>query len=546
MNTAAPRSQTAETFLLRRPGRGRAPGLSDLFMPLDNLLTGGGDPRLALDPACGLNEYGCGPFPSPHTFDFASSTASPISERAYERVGLARENLMRSAIAVGFEDAFDARIEDMREELRSSLRLNTAEADIVFSPSGTDSQLHALFLGRAVLGSRLTTIVVGSDQTGSGTAFTSRGRHFASITANEQAVRKDAPIAGLACDSVALPLIDGATDISARANGDLGVLDAIEAAVEGGSSVLLQIMDSSKLGWRAPSKACLDEIASRWPDEVQVVVDACQMRLSRRRIRAYLDRGFMVLITGSKFFGGPAFSGALLFPAKLARSLDRGEAIPPGLLDYTARSDWPKGWAALRSQFERRPNLGQWLRWEAALEEIRAYYDVPDEFRALALRELRIGIESLVALSPSLRPLATPAKACVAEDEEFCSATIFPFTLQHDGSTLSATECRIVHRALARDLADVVAGSAADRELATRPCLVGQPVRIERRGEQPTAALRLCLGARLVTEAWSPDAGVVRKNLQRELDRIASVVAKIELVLARASTPEFSEFCHGI
>jgi len=270
------------------------------------------------------------------------------------------------------------------------------------------------------------------------------------------------------------------------------------------------------------------------------------MRLSRRRIRAYLGRGYMVLVTGSKFFGGPAFSGALLVPARLARSLGRSEAVPPGLLDYAVESDWPKGWAPLRSQFERRPNLGQWLRWEAALEEIRAYYEVPDEFRALALRELRIGTESLVALSPSLRPLERPARTSLACDEEFCGATIFPFTLHRDGRALSATECRIVHRSLGRDLSDVVAGSAADRELAGRPCLVGQPVRIERCGAQPTVVLRLCLGARLVTEAWSPDAASARQNLQRALDRIASVVAKIELILARASGPELTESCHGI
>ena len=546
MNGAAPNSQIAEALLLRRSERGRAVGVSDLFMPLDDLLVRGGDPRLALDRTCGLNEYGCGPFPAPDTICFASSTASPISERAYQRAGLAREKLTRSAIAVGLEDAFDARIEDMREEFRSSLRLSAVEADIVFSPSGTDSQLHALYLAGTLLGSRLTSIVVGADQTGSGTAFTARGRHFSSITASERAVRKDAPIAGLACDSVALPLIEGATDIRARANGDLAVLDAIEVAVAGGSGVLLQIMDSSKLGWRAPSEACLEEIASRWPDEVQVVVDACQMRLSRRRIRAYLERGYMVLVTGSKFFGGPAFSGALLVPTTLARTLDPCAAIPPGLVDYAACSDWPKGWAALRSQFERRPNLGQWLRWEAALEEIRAYYDVPDEFRALALRELRIGIESLIALSPSLRPFGTSARSCAADDEEFSGTTIFPFTLHRDGSVLSATECRIVHRLLGGDLGNVIAGPVADSELAARRCLIGQPVRLERRGERPTAVLRLCLGARHVTEAWSQDAGLAQQKLQRELDRIASVVAKIELVLARASAPEMAEFCHGL
>src|SRR5215470_20146939 len=103
MTTAAPRSQVAEALLLRRFDSGRPPGLSDLFMPLDDLLIRGGDSRLTLDPRSGLNEYGCAPFPSPQSLGFASSTASPISELAYQRAGLAREKLMRSALAAGFD-----------------------------------------------------------------------------------------------------------------------------------------------------------------------------------------------------------------------------------------------------------------------------------------------------------------------------------------------------------------------------------------------------------------------------------------------------------
>ena len=56
-----------------------------------------------LDPISRVNDYGCGPMPSPQTWSFASSTASSISERAYERAGLAREELMRLAIAVGLK-----------------------------------------------------------------------------------------------------------------------------------------------------------------------------------------------------------------------------------------------------------------------------------------------------------------------------------------------------------------------------------------------------------------------------------------------------------
>jgi hypothetical protein len=519
-------------------GQGSGQGLRDLFAPLDHLLAGGGDPRLTLDSVSGVNEYGCGPVPSPETWNFASSTASSISARAYGRAELAREELMGTAITAGVEEAFDARIEQMREELSEHLELSAAEVDVVFSPSGTDSQLHALFLARSLLGSKLTTIVVGSDQTGSGTLYTARGRHFAALTAGGRPVRKDTPIAGLSGESVALPLIDGA--------GDVAVLDAIEMAVGNGARVLLQIMDCSKLGWRAPGEACLDEIARRWPDKVLVVVDACQMRLGRRRMRNYLDRGYLVLITGSKYFGGPAFSGALLVPSRLSRSLERGVQVSRGLLDYAGRSDWPNRWADLRSRFESRPNFGQWLRWEAALEEIKAYYQVPDAFRALALKELGTGIQSLIALSPSLRLVGSGTNADDADDEEFAAATIFPFMMERHGSPLSVEACRAVHRLLTHELTGMAAGSEADRQIAARRCLVGQPVRLERRDGEPAAVLRLCIGARLVTETWSAEAGIARKNLQREIDRVAEVVAKIELLLAHAGGRQVAELSYGL
>jgi hypothetical protein len=517
--------------------------LRDLFATLDDLLSCGGDPRLALDPVSRLNDYGCGPSPLPHTLGFASSTASTISERGYERAGLAREELMRSAIAVGLEEALETRIEDMREELKSYLSLPSKAVDVVFSPSGTDSQLHALALAHSLLGGGLKTIVVGADQSGSGISYTARGRHFNRFTASGAIVRKDTAIEGLVGEAIALPLAD-ASELKLRGDADAAVLAAVQTAVAEGAGVLLQIMDASKLGWRAPSQACLDEIARRWPDKVVVAVDACQARLSRRRLRNYLDRGYMVLLTGSKFFGGPAFSGALLVPSVLSLAPQRGDGIAPGLADYASRSDWPQRWTALRSRFESRPNLGQWLRWEAALEEIKGYYAIPDAWRAMALREYRGGIEDLIALSPSLQLVGREAGAA-AMDEEFAEATIFPFTLSRHGRALSLHECRELYSVLAQDLSRVIDVGEADRDIIAQRCLIGQPVRIERPGLHPIAVLRLCVGARQVTDTWSADAATARQNLQRELDLIAEIVAKIELLLAYDGERGFTELSDG-
>ncbi|MCJ9705794.1 hypothetical protein MOV74_32430, partial [Bradyrhizobium sp. SHOUNA76] len=63
--------------------------------------------------------------------------------------------------------------------------------------------------------------------------------------------------------------------------------------------------------------------------------------------------------------------------------------------------------------------------------------------------------------------------------------------------------------------------------------------------EAPQAVLRLCVGARHVTEAWSPDAAERQRNVQHVLDRIAHVLVKIELLLDRgavAAVPVNSAF----
>src|SRR5579859_6834904 len=226
------RYEVAKRATLRHQSRS-ASAMAELFAPLDRLLSGGGDPRLTVNPASGLNEYGCQPFPCPDTVSFSSSTATSISQRAYDRAQHAREALLQSAISVGIEAAFDARIEAMREELKAWLGLSRTPVDVVFSPSGTDAQLQALFLARALLGPALTTVVVAADQTGSGTVNTARGCHFSAATANGSTVRKGEPIAGLAAcvDSIALRLFDDQGQPCPQTASDALVFAAVERSL---------------------------------------------------------------------------------------------------------------------------------------------------------------------------------------------------------------------------------------------------------------------------------------------------------------------------
>jgi hypothetical protein len=232
----------------------------------------------------------------------------------------------------------------------------------------------------------------------------------------------------------------------------------------------------------------------------------------------------LVIITGSKFFTGPPFSGAVLVPGDFAAALNATSAIPAGLLEYISCSDWPQNWPLLRVRFPVRTNFGQWLRWEAAIEEIGAYYRVPDSFRKMALTAFGQAVEGLIAASPWLDLLPWQDRPLDPADEELAQRTIFSFTIRQGGGLRSLSDCRTLYRALA--------GHAVSGDLspAAQACLIGQPVALGR-DPSPPAALRISAGARLVSEAWSSDAKTAERNLQRAIDDAGTAIANLETLL---------------
>ena len=509
------------------PSRGREPFcLALVRQRLEVLLTSGGDVRLNLSRSAGRNSYGCTPFPRPDVIDFASSTASSISERGYARANDARTRLW-SSLAVqpdllGFEDA----VENSRNELRGQLGLRDVE--IVFSPSGTDAQLQTLFLVKALLGTPLTTIVVGADQTGSGTVHTARGEHFSDRTACGVAVGKGLPVAELAAGvrTEAINFCDGQGHLRSRDEMDAQVRRVVTAAVGRGEKVLLQIMDSSKLGWTAPGENCVSALAQAWPDDVCIVVDACQMRLSRKQLEQYLSHGYLVMITGSKFFTGPAFSGALLVPPALAEPARAIRAVPQGLRDYSSRFDWPLCWPGLRAAFAPEPHYGQWLRWEAALAEMAAYFEIPASFRQALFECFEQSARRMIGQSRHLELLESPG-ADGGHDGEFRHQTIFSFLPHRQGTALNLEQCGRLYRAMGEDVSRFLPSGADDdeRRIAARRCQIGQPVALRHR---PGAALRLCASARLAVRCWSRGEAGAGQALAPELADLAAAIEKLD------------------
>ena len=116
------------------------------------LLSSGGDSRITLDPATGINKYLSGPYPRT-TLAYASSTANDMSRAAFAHV---------TALAAEGNGSDEARLEGLRDRLRAAYRL-PEDCSVVFAPSGTDLEYVALacVAGRAPGG--IHNVLLGAD-----------------------------------------------------------------------------------------------------------------------------------------------------------------------------------------------------------------------------------------------------------------------------------------------------------------------------------------------------------------------------------------------
>ncbi|MGI3777868.1 MAG: hypothetical protein ACRYGC_11315, partial [Janthinobacterium lividum] len=492
----------------------------ELARAAESLLVQGGDERLALDPATGLNRYGCAPHPRPGVTEFASCTSSSVSPAGLAAAETARRTLLAEALRVGHRAAVDAGCAAAASRVLGHYGVQGAAAFIV--PSGTDAALLATaailarLRGEGRGGTAVTCLLVDPAETGSGVPAAARARHFADATATGAVVARGEPLAGC-------PLAIGLETVALRAaSGEAlplrDVDDAFERALERGCAaghVILHRADCSKTGLVVPGAEACRRWSARFGARLTVVVDASQARLDAAEVRRSLDAGWPVILTGSKFFGAPGFCGALLLPGAQAGAMAAGAPLMAGLGDYAA------GLAADPARAEW--HAGLVLRWAVALHGM-------DAFRGhdAAAVEARLGglgrrIEALVRADPRLALVAAGGGA----PEGLASRSIFPFTVRAPGAdrAMRPDELAVVHDWLGRDLGEAVGDArrpagAHWRQVAASRCRVGQPVRLG----HGLGALRIALGAADLLEDDGGDAlSLVFAKLALVLDHLADL-----------------------
>jgi hypothetical protein len=433
----------------------------------EQLLVSGGDARIAIDPVSHLNKYGCQPFPDPALLDFGSSTASVISQAGFAAANSLRERLLREAGAETLKIVCAREMQRIRRELLHDV--SDLGVRLVFATSGTDAH----FIAALHAGVPLTVVMVEEAETGSGVAAALSASFCGKAAGSIESVSLRA------ADGMPRPLADIDAEVSA----------SVERAVMLGRRVLLIMVDQSKTGMIAPSPACVMGLHQRYPDQVSVLVDACQFRIAKPTLRAYLQQGFMVALTGSKFLTGPSFSAVLLLPEKM-QGLPGDDAALTG---------------------EDVANVGLLLRWEAALVEWRRFGNLPQSLIVEFMEAFAKAVQQRLNDDPRFEflPAPQPDRRPLIEAQSWDHLpSIFPFLLyrvhaavsvdkRHPPRTpLNREETQQVYRQL-----QVSEDGSGQGSMAALRCQLGQPVACGVRSGIAVSALRLCISARLISDA---------------------------------------------
>jgi hypothetical protein len=506
----------------------------DWSMTTEQLLSSCGDSRHTVGPN-GRNRYGNRYSPEPGLLSFGSCTSSTVSEVAFA----AADRLHGWLRALGsdvLEESVDDLYERVRTELMSNIAMDSAASlDVVLCPSGTDAELVPLLVALAEA-PRVTTILVGASEAGSGTGNAARGVHFDPVTPSGSEVEPgtlvDPSIDGrVRLERVGIRDADGAPTDEANVDGEVRAI--VGAAIGRGEHVLLHIIAHSKTGVHAPSLRCVDELVHAHPRQVDVVIDAAQGRFSRTGLAESLARGYMVMVTGSKFFGGPPFAGAVLVPHERAGGRAIPTEIPQGFGAYFVRAMLPRTWREARATLAPGLALGVLMRWWAALAEIRDYYSVPAALRLVVFNRFHDVVPEIVAATEHLELTMVPTPPQPNQGTRLLESntTVFPFACRTpDGTLLGMDQLREL-------AAEVRAGSLVDEHLSPQLAVLrselGQPVELAS-GSTSLPVLRIALGGRdIIRTCVTPAAGTTFDERLERLEReVTRTLQKVDALVA--------------
>jgi len=322
------------------------------------VLTEGCDERVHIIPESGLNKYHLNPVNYERLLQRGSCTANLLTRRSH---GVAKAFLGKYD-----ELSYEHLLETQSARLKSLVGSEFNDPfDIYFAPSGSDLVYYPLMFQLMLNpNKKLINVVSCPEELGSGSKFASETRFYANYNQFGESIVKGEFVDPENTSEVHY--------LDAR-DEDGNILDRTKAikkiiAENPGASVVGSLVFGSKSGIKDDLNVIDPDSDTMW------VVDLCQFRVDPKLIHELLEKGVMVMLTGSKFFQAPPFCAAMLVPRKWSEKLSEVDASvikPYGKL-FSAY-DIPFFMQNMRDQLPAKENKALRLRWEIALDEMEAY-----------------------------------------------------------------------------------------------------------------------------------------------------------------------------
>jgi hypothetical protein len=272
--------------------------------------------------------------------------------------------------------------------------------------------------------------------------------------------------------------------------------------------VVLHTVAGSKTGLVMPSPAVADTLTAEFGDRVVSVLDACQMRHHPDLIPRWLGEQGPILMTSSKFFGGPSFGSAVFFPHRAVDTMNAQlndespatvAAIAEACASYLTHHDigdvLPKLHDAMPPGF---CNSGVLLRWAAGLHEMETLNATTESNGGVANTEdhVRAWVHAMREEAQKFSPHLEYVPAVDYEGDWQLGGvnTIIAVRLRSgaDEDFFSTADLKKVYALMTADLTEFISpeSTMAERRVASQKCLTGQPVDIP-----GGSVLRTVLGA---------------------------------------------------
>uniref|UniRef100_A0A0G4G0K1 Orn/DAP/Arg decarboxylase 2 N-terminal domain-containing protein n=1 Tax=Chromera velia CCMP2878 TaxID=1169474 RepID=A0A0G4G0K1_9ALVE len=525
----------------------------------ETLMTQGGDDRCMVFPENGkLNKYFTSTVPLPGLRARSSCTSSNAHIETFTAAERRRVKTMASLLSNTsspsaqkvpsdriLAEQFDQEMCEVRSRLTHAIGLDAMAKEglsVILCPSGTDAEMWPTVCALAIADQKfrhlqtetqVVSIVTAAGEVGSGTANASGLRHFSAFAPAGGTQKVGEPIRGVGesdlC-SVRVECFAPRAKIGSFEPNEDDIETTVKETLEGRKAkvVLLHVVLGSKTGLCYPSMDLVERLQKKHGEQFLCVVDACQMRLPKGGLTEFLQLGCPCLITGSKFFCGPPFSAAAVFPPSLKEALqysggvgrkDGEPVMPLGMGDYFGRFEVPVELSAVRKQLPPHCNAGLLVRVEAALAEMEAFARVPAPRMDLMITQWMQGVLSLAAerwpLMSALIPPKDGFEACTRLGSQNTILSLLVRVVPRDcgpeglpHKVLGTADLKKVHKMLGQDLGvllekneEGVTSGWSDRErtVAGLQVMVGQPVAL---GESNCGVIRLALGADMVNKAF--------------------------------------------